>query len=65
MEEDTSLADTAAMAFDVYAGVSLRKLPGLHSLSSRLLMPQANRFIRAAEAASRFVGIFGNVAYYS
>ena len=65
IEEDTTLAESAAKAFDTFAGVALRKRVGLHAQASRLLMPVANHFVRVAEANSRDVGVFGNVSYHA
>ena len=65
VEEDSTLEETAAKAFDLYAGVSLRKLPGVNSFSAQLLMPQANAFVRTAEHNAQPLGVYGNMAYFS
>ena len=65
VKDDSTLEETAAMAFDLYAGVSLRKHTGINSHSTRLLMPRANAFVRTAESNCRLLAIHGNVAYFS
>ena len=65
LEADTSQEETAAMAFDTYAGVSLRKIPSVNALGGRLAMKHANAFVHAAESAALPLGQHGNMVYYS
>lgn len=65
LEEDCTPAESAAKAFDLYAGVSLRKYPGVNAIATRILMPEACRFIAAAEANAVDLGVHGNVHFFS
>ena len=64
IEDPLRVEDSAALAFDTYAGVSLRKFPGVHSQGELLLMPSTSARVRAAQAASKTLGKFGGILYY-
>ena len=63
VEPDCTLDETAAKGFDLYAGVALRKRPGVNMNQSQMVMPRLARCVRLAEAHSHTLGIYGNTNY--
>ena len=45
IDDHRRIADSAALAFDTYAGVSLRKRAGVNSHENQLLMPRASEHV--------------------
>lgn len=62
---DESLEAVAGLAFDTYAGVSLRKTASIGSVGGHHVMPCASRFVRTAERDAVQLGQFGNTLYFS
>lgn len=65
IDDHSRIEDSAALAFDTYAGVSLRKFAGVNSHENQLLMPRASEHVCQAHANQVKLGQFGNVVYYA
>ena len=65
IDDHRRIADSAALAFDTYAGVSLRKRAGVNSHENQLLMPRASEHVCQAHANQVKLGQFGTTVYYA
>ena len=66
IEEDASRESTAARAFDLFAGCSLRKRAAPATIGSNLqLMPRTASVVDAAFDALTDLGVHGNVQYFA
>ena len=65
LESGVDPTDVAAKSFDLCAGVSLRKQPGVNSHRGQLLCPLASAFVRAAQTNEVALGQFGHTRYFA
>ena len=66
IEEDASRESTAARAFDLFAGCSLRKRTAPSTIGPNLqLMPRTSSVINAAFDTLTDLGVHGNVQYFA
>ena len=63
VDEGETPADAAMRAFDIFAGVSLRKQPSPHSTSAFHLMPRLSQLMHTAFTGMPLLGEIGNTLY--